>query len=88
MGVSRATVGEALSSLAMMNVVELRHGSGTFVTSLEPKLLVENFDLVFSLTDSSFLQLIEAREVIEPGAIALAAKHITDEEIVQLRGYS
>jgi GntR family transcriptional repressor for pyruvate dehydrogenase complex len=84
MGVSRATVREALRSLAMMNVVELRHGSGTYVTSLEPKLLVENFDLVFSLNDNSFLELIEAREVIEPGAIALAAQRITDEEIIEL----
>lgn len=84
MGVSRATVREALRSLAMMNVIELRHGSGSFVTSLEPKLLVENFDLVFSLTDNSFLQLIEAREVIEPGATALAAQHITDDEIAEL----
>lgn len=84
MGVSRATVREALRSLAMMNVVELKHGSGTFVTSLEPQLLVENFALVFSLTDNSFLQLIEAREVIEPGATALAAQRITDEEIAQL----
>jgi len=77
-------VREALRSLAMMNVIELRHGSGTFVTSLEPKLLVENFDLVFSLTDNSFLQLIQAREVIEPGATALAAQHITDDEIAEL----
>ncbi|MBC7872174.1 MAG: FadR family transcriptional regulator [Chitinophagaceae bacterium] len=84
MGVSRATVREALRSLAMMNVVELKHGSGTFVTSLEPQLLVENFALVFSLTDNSFLQLIEAREVIEPGATALAAQRVTDEEIIQL----
>ncbi len=84
MGVSRATVREALRSLSMMNVIELRHGSGTFVTSLEPKLLVENFDLVFSLNDNSFLSLIEAREVIEPGAIALAAQRITDEEIIEL----
>jgi len=84
MGVSRATVREALRSLAMMNVVELRHGSGTFITSLEPQLLVENFDLVFSLTDNSFLQLIQAREVIEPGAVALAAQRITEDEIAQL----
>ncbi len=84
MGVSRATLREALSHLAMMNVIELRHGSGTFVTSLEPQLLVENFSLVFSLTHNSFLQLIEAREVIEPGAAALAAQRITDEEIIQL----
>ncbi|MBL8165116.1 MAG: FadR family transcriptional regulator [Anaerolineae bacterium] len=84
MGVSRATVREALRSLAMMNVIELRHGSGTYITSLEPQLLVENFDLVFSLNDNSFLELIEARQVIEPGATALAAKRITDEGIAVL----
>lgn len=84
MKVSRATVREALRSLAMMNVVDLRHGSGTYVTSLEPQLLVENLGLVFSLTDSSFLALIEARKVIEPGATALAALRITDEQIAQL----
>lgn len=84
MNVSRATLREALRSLAMMNVIELRHGSGTFVTSLEPQLLVENFALVFSLTDSSFLQLVEARKVIEPGATALAAKRITDDQIAVL----
>jgi GntR family transcriptional repressor for pyruvate dehydrogenase complex len=84
MGVSRATVREALRSLAMMNVVELRHGSGTYVTSLEPQLLVQKFDLVFSLTDSSFLELIEARKVIEPGATALAAERATPAQINEL----
>ncbi|MCU0514045.1 MAG: FadR family transcriptional regulator [Anaerolineae bacterium] len=84
MGVSRATLRESLRSLEMMNIVELRHGSGTYVTSLEPGLLVERFDLVFSLNDNSFLNLIEARQVIEPGATALAARRATDEEIAAL----
>lgn len=84
MGVSRPTVREALRSLATMNIIELRHGAGTFVTSLEPKLLVERFDLVFSLNDNSFLDLVEARKVIEPGAAALAAKRATADDIAQL----
>jgi GntR family transcriptional regulator, transcriptional repressor for pyruvate dehydrogenase complex len=84
MGVSRATVREALRSLAMMNVVDLRHGSGTYITSLEPSLLVEGFDLVFSLSDNSFLNLIEARQVIEPGATSLAAQRTTDEQRAEL----
>lgn len=83
LGVSRPTVRESLRSLAMINVVELRHGSGTFVTSLEAELLVERFDLVFSLNDNSFLDLIEARKVIEPGATALAAQRATNEEIAR-----
>ncbi len=84
MGVSRPTLREALRSLAIMNVVELKHGSGTYVTTLEPNLLVENFALVFSLTDNSFLQLVEARKVIEPGATALAAKIVSAEAIQHL----
>ena len=84
MGVSRATVREALRSLATMNVIELRHGSGTYVTSLEPQLLVEHFDLVFSLNDNSFLDLVEARKNIEPGATALAALRKTSDEITAL----
>lgn len=84
LGVSRATLRESLRSLAIMNVVELKQGSGTYVTSLEPTLLVENFALVFSLTHHSFLQLIEARKVIEPGAAALTAENITDGQVAQL----
>jgi GntR family transcriptional regulator, transcriptional repressor for pyruvate dehydrogenase complex len=84
MGVSRATVREALRSLATMNIIELRHGSGTYVTSLEPQLLVERFDLVFSLNDNSFLDLVEARKVIEPGGTALAAQRKTPEDIAAL----
>lgn len=84
LGVSRATLREALRSLAMMNVVELKHGSGTYVTSLEPNLLVENFALVFSLTQNSFLQLVEARKVIEPGTTALVAQHITEDGLFEL----
>jgi GntR family transcriptional repressor for pyruvate dehydrogenase complex len=84
MGVSRATLRESLRSLEMMNIVELRHGSGTYVTSLEPELLVERFDLVFSLNDNSFLNLIEARQVIEPGATALATQRASDEDITAL----
>jgi len=84
MGVSRATVREALRSLATMNILELRHGSGTYVTSLDLQLLVERFDLVFSLNDNSFLDLVEARKVMEPGATALAALRKTPEYVAAL----
>jgi GntR family transcriptional repressor for pyruvate dehydrogenase complex len=84
MQVSRATVREALRSLAMMNVVELRHGSGTYITSLKPQLLVQNFDLVFSLNDNAYFELIETRKVIEPGVAALTARNITDDEVAEL----
>src|SRR5215207_3743686 len=84
MKVGRPTLREALRGLALMNVVEIRHGHGTYVTSLEPNLLTEHLDLVFSLDDHTFLDLLDARKVLEVGLVMLAAERITDEELVDL----
>jgi len=82
--VSRPSLREALRALEIMNVVDIRHGSGTYVTSLEPELLVEHFDFVFLLNDSTYLELFSARKVVEVGMIGLAAEHVTDIDIVAL----
>jgi GntR family transcriptional repressor for pyruvate dehydrogenase complex len=84
MGVSRPSLREALRALAIMNVIAIRQGDGTYVTSLEPDLLVEHLDFVFSLDDSTFLQLFEARKILEVGIVALAAQRITDGQIAAL----
>jgi GntR family transcriptional repressor for pyruvate dehydrogenase complex len=84
MGVSRPSLREALRALSVMNVVEMRQGDGTYVTSLEPSLLVEHLDFVFSLDDSTFLQLLDARKALEPGIAAAAASRISDQEISEL----
>jgi GntR family transcriptional repressor for pyruvate dehydrogenase complex len=84
MQVSRPSLREALRALSIMKVIEIRQGSGAYVTSLEPSLLVEHLDFVFSLDTSTFLELAEARKIIEVGIVALAAERITDEQIAEL----
>jgi GntR family transcriptional repressor for pyruvate dehydrogenase complex len=84
MQVSRPSLREALQALALMNIVEIRQGDGTYVTSLEPELLVEPLDFVFSLDNSTLLELFEARKIVEVGLVALAAQRITTEEIADL----
>lgn len=84
MQVSRPSLREALRALSIMNVVEIRQGDGTYVTSLEPELLTEHLGFVFSLTDSTFLELFEARKIVEPDIAAIAAQRITDEENTEL----
>lgn len=84
MQVSRPSLREALRALSMMNVLEIRQGAGTFVSSLEPELLVEHLDFVLSLDDSTFIKLFEARKILEVGIVALAAERITAEELVEL----
>jgi GntR family transcriptional repressor for pyruvate dehydrogenase complex len=84
MGVSRPSLREALRTLSIMKVIEIRQGSGAYVTALEPRQLVEHLDFVFALDDSTFLQLFDARKILEVGIAALAARSISDEEITRL----
>ncbi len=85
MGVSRPSLREALRALALMNVLDIRQGSGTYVSSLDTSLLIEHLDFVFSLDDSTYLELFEARKILEAGIVALAAKKVTDKEINTLQ---
>jgi GntR family transcriptional repressor for pyruvate dehydrogenase complex len=85
MRVSRATLREALRALAMLNIIEIRPGSGTYVTSLKPELLVEHLDFIFALDDSTFAELLEARAELEPRIAALAASHATAEELAAIQ---
>lgn len=84
MAVSRPSLREALRALSIMNVIEHRHGSGTFVTSLEPELLVEHLELIFTLHDNTYLNLLQARKVLEAGLAELAAASISDAELTKL----
>lgn len=84
MQVSRPSLREALQALALMNIIEVRQGDGTYVTSLEPELLFEPLHFVFSLDDSTIYQLFEARKIIEVALADLAAQRITSEEIAGL----
>ena len=84
MQVSRPSLREALRALAMLNVVEIRQGSGTYVRSLTPEVLIEHLDFVFALDDATFTELLEARQMLEPGLAAAAAARATDEELAQL----
>lgn len=85
MHVSRASLREALRGLAMVNVVEIRHGSGTYVSALETDLLIEHLDFVFALNDATFAEALEARQMLEPQLAAAAALNASDEELAQLR---
>jgi GntR family transcriptional regulator, transcriptional repressor for pyruvate dehydrogenase complex len=78
MGVSRSSLREALRALTVLGVTEMRHGTGTYVSSLEPELLVRHLSFVLSLSEHGSDQLFEARKVVEPAIAALAAARIDD----------
>lgn len=75
MSVSRNTVREALRVLVSRNIVKIRQGSGTFVSS---KNGVADDPLGFSLVEDRkklVRDLLQVRCIIEPPIAALAAEH-------------
>ena len=84
MGVSRPVLREALRALSLMRVVDIRHGDGTYITSLEPQLLVSHLDFVFATDAVALNQLIEARRLVETGNARFAAARITAEQLARL----
>lgn len=81
MNVSRPVIRSALRALAVMKIVENRHRAGTYITSLKPELMIEHLELVFQLEDTTYMQLLQARKIVEPSLAALAAQNISEDEI-------
>jgi GntR family transcriptional regulator, transcriptional repressor for pyruvate dehydrogenase complex len=81
MQVSRPSLREALRALSLLNIIEIRQGDGTYVSSLTLELLIEPLDLILMLDHSTIQQLFEARKKLEVGIAALAAERITTEEL-------
>jgi GntR family transcriptional regulator, transcriptional repressor for pyruvate dehydrogenase complex len=84
MGVSRSSLREALRALTVLGVTDMRHGTGTYVSSLEPELLVRPLSFVLALSEQASDQLFEARKVVEPAMAALAAGRIDDDTVDRL----
>ncbi|MDP1732458.1 MAG: FadR/GntR family transcriptional regulator [Devosia sp.] len=82
--VSRPVVREALRGLAMMGIVESRQGGGCYVTDLKPNRLMAPLSFALSLQDYSLESLFRAREVIDCGIAADAARNATGEQIAML----
>jgi DNA-binding FadR family transcriptional regulator len=77
LGLSRNSLREAVRALSQLRVLEVRQGDGTYVTSLEPNLLLESTSFVSHLlVGESALELFEVRRLLEGAAAALAAARI------------
>ncbi len=85
LGLSRNSLREAVKALELIKVLDVRRGDGTYVTSLEPHLLLDAMSFVVDLyQDHSLLEIFEVRRVLEPYAAGRAAQHITDDDVASL----
>jgi GntR family transcriptional repressor for pyruvate dehydrogenase complex len=84
-GVSRSSLREAVRALTLVGVLEPRVGDGTYVTTLEPDLLLTGLGFVSDLARAeSLLEIHHVRRILEPEATRLAATRLGDEEIEEL----
>ncbi|WP_243063365.1 FadR/GntR family transcriptional regulator [Humibacter sp. RRB41] len=85
LGLSRSSLREAVKALEVIRVLDVRRGDGTYVTSLEPRLLLEALSFVVDLHDDrSVLEIFGVRRILEPAAARLAAARIDDDELKEL----
>lgn len=85
LGLSRNSLREAVKALEAVRVLDVRRGDGTYVTSLEPRLLQESTAFMVDLhSDTSLVELFEVRRILESSAAGMAASRITREELARL----
>ncbi len=85
LGVSRGSLREALKALEMLEVVELRHGHGVFVTQPQPQSLSRIFGTLISMQPGQSDDIEAAREALEFHAVRLACRNAGPLHIARIR---
>jgi GntR family transcriptional repressor for pyruvate dehydrogenase complex len=85
--VSRTALREALRRLSARGLVEIKKGSGMFVSELKIKDAIDSLNLYYDLSfDSNLIpQIIEVRRVFEPEIARMAANNRTDKDLELLK---
>lgn len=83
MGVSRATLREAIRALVTQGVLEVRRGKGTFVSPRAGELEDFGFDALERVR-GQLRDLFELRSIVEPQAARLACQRATEAELQEI----
>ena len=83
--VGASSVREALKQLQVMGIIEIKQGEGTFVKERVGIDSLSNYlGYLLDLKKQDILHLMEARKIIERGAVALAAERASEDDINRL----
>ncbi|WP_026055154.1 FadR/GntR family transcriptional regulator [Anaerophaga thermohalophila] len=82
-GVSRTALREALRRLNARGLIEIRKGSGMYVSEIKIEDAIKSLNLYYDLSfDSNLIsQIIEVRRIFEPEISRLAARNRTEEDL-------
>jgi len=85
LGVSRASLREALHTLTLIGAIEQRPGLGTVLKSSNPALWAEQLSPPLVSDIEATLKLLEARRIVEAGVVELAVANATAEDIKKIQ---
>jgi len=81
LSVGRGTLREAFRVLESNGIIRSRTGSGRFIRKINNNKIICNENIIFKLEESSILEFLDAREIIETKIVETAAQKATDEDI-------
>lgn len=84
LGVSRTTLREALRTLELYGLVDIKHGDGTFMRNHHHNQIITPLALALSVEPNSIEELWEIRIYLEVDCTGLAAERITNEYLKYL----
>ncbi|HVF28282.1 MAG TPA: FadR/GntR family transcriptional regulator [Pyrinomonadaceae bacterium] len=85
-GVSRATLRDAVNRLEARGYIERRSKSGNYVSTVIPQSVSEPIEDVVDAGGVGFADIIEIRKILELWAVAKAAESPTEDALRSLRG--
>ena len=84
LGVSRASVREAIRTLDMLGVIDTRPGGGTFIRSTDSDDIIRPLAMFLAVERNSLLDMFEMRRIFETATASLAAQRATQEELEEI----
>ncbi|MGU3498017.1 FadR/GntR family transcriptional regulator [Mycobacterium sp. C31M] len=86
-GVGRFVVREALKSLGLLGLLEVRQGDGTYVRAPDSSLLPRVVEWGLLVGEQRTSDLVETRQHLEPVTARLAAERRSDSDLVIIRSH-
>jgi GntR family transcriptional repressor for pyruvate dehydrogenase complex len=84
LGVSRATIREAIRALEMIGLVVCQQGEGNFIANNFEDTLTQPLTIMFWLSNGKLSEVQELRRALETEAAKLAARNMTTERYERL----
>ncbi|HEY9053663.1 MAG TPA: GntR family transcriptional regulator [Rectinemataceae bacterium] len=82
--VGRGSVREALKILSAYGVIEIRRGTGTFISSASNRRLFDPSLFQILVQDRDYALLTQVRHILEEGIVKLVIQSATPEDLAQL----